>query len=202
MTTDLSPRFEAILKQLDTRKTQSPITSRLLRERALMAAFWEQITPTFEEYGKLRREVADLRLELLRHKTEHTHGFTPNKESDPVTGATVYLPYPPTANNLFPTGKNGRRFMSPKYKAWRDQAGWALAAQHPAPTRGPVAVTYDIRRIADRRRRDLGNMEKALSDLLVHAGVIEDDCLIEELTLRWVYDVPWEARATVRGVAP
>ena len=37
----------------------------------------------------------------------------------------------------------------------------------------------------DKRRRDVANYEKAVSDILVTAGVIEDDSLIEEITLRW-----------------
>ena len=113
----------------------------------------------------------------------------------------VYLPYPPTANNLFPTGKSGKRFISPEYRAWKELAGYVLNTQHPKPVPGKVAVAYEFRR-PDGRRRDVGNLEKATTDLLVSAGVIEDDCLIEELTLRWAYDVPWEVRATVSPVTP
>lgn len=80
MKTDLGVRFEAILKQMDARRVV-PDHKPTLRERALMATFWEQITPTFEEYGKLRRRLDAAELELARHKTEHSHGFTPNKES-------------------------------------------------------------------------------------------------------------------------
>ena len=80
MTTDLSPRFEAILKRLDTRKVV-PDHKPTLRERALMATFWEQITPTFEEYGKLRKRLEAAELALAKHKTEHTHGFRPDTES-------------------------------------------------------------------------------------------------------------------------
>ena len=63
MPTDLSPRFEAHLKRLDTRRMQ-PDYKPTLRERALMATFFEQITPTFEEYGKLRRRIDELERQL------------------------------------------------------------------------------------------------------------------------------------------
>ena len=80
MPTDLSPRFEAILKKLDTRRVMTDHRP-TLRERALMATFWEQITPTFEEYGKLRKRLEEAELALARHKTEHAHGFRPDTES-------------------------------------------------------------------------------------------------------------------------
>lgn len=117
-----------------------------------------------------------------------------------MSGATVFLPYPPTANNLFPTGRGGRRFPSPEYKAWKVEAGLGLNARHPGLVPGRVAVTYEFRK-PDNRRRDLANLEKASTDILVSQGVIEDDSLIEEMTLRWVYGVPWEVRATIRSVA-
>ena len=117
-----------------------------------------------------------------------------------MTGAViVFLPYPPTANNLFPTGKNGRRFPSREYEAWKKEAGLKLNAQRPGAITGRVAVLYEFRK-PDNRRRDVANLEKATTDLLVSQSVIEDDCLIEEMSLRWVYDVPWEARATIRGL--
>lgn len=38
----------------------------------------------------------------------------------------------------------------------------------------------------DGRRRDLGNLEKAVSDLLVEMQVIADDSLIEMFSMEWV----------------
>ena len=102
------------------------------------------------------------------------------------------LPYPPTLNTLYPTGKNNnRRFKSGKYKAWIKAAEAMFYEQHPhflvasAPTtKGKVDVQMRFGR-PDKRRRDLANLEKAVSDFLVHVGVIEDDCLIESLFMEW-----------------
>lgn len=41
----------------------------------------------------------------------------------------------------------------------------------------------------DKRRRDLGNCEKAPVDMLVTYGVLKDDSLIERLTLQWDSEV-------------
>lgn len=38
---------------------------------------------------------------------------------------------------------------------------------------------------SDKRRRDLGNFEKATSDFLQSAGIIDDDCLCRDLHLVW-----------------
>ena len=38
----------------------------------------------------------------------------------------------------------------------------------------------------DRRRRDVFNYEKAISDFLVYQGVISDDSLIHKGTVQWV----------------
>ena len=114
------------------------------------------------------------------------------------TDLSLFLPYPPTLNNLFVNAPGRGRVASPEYRAWQLVAGLKINRQRPTPVPGKVRVTYEFRK-PDNIRRDLGNLEKAASDLLVKQGVIEDDCLIEEITLRWVRDVPWEARVTVRA---
>lgn len=47
-----------------------------------------------------------------------------------------------------------------------------------------VAVDYIFKR-PDKRRRDVGNLEKAVSDLIVAAGILEDDSQIVDIRLRW-----------------
>ena len=41
----------------------------------------------------------------------------------------------------------------------------------------------------NKMRRDVANFGRAVTDQLVKAGVIEDDCLIEQMTLQWSADV-------------
>lgn len=99
----------------------------------------------------------------------------------------ITLPYPPTTNHLF-TGKERRR-KSDHYKAWVEEAGKELLTQRPLPQiKGPVRIHMKFGR-PDKRRRDLGNLEKAISDLLVTFQIIEDDCKIEKLILEWSPDV-------------
>lgn len=96
---------------------------------------------------------------------------------------TIRLPYPPSVNHLF-AGKT-RRFASVAYKRWQAKADAALLEQRPLPRfTDRVVLTMTFGR-PDRRTRDIGNLEKAVSDRLVHNGVLADDSLIERLTLAW-----------------
>ena len=94
---------------------------------------------------------------------------------------------PPSVNRLWRVGRGGRMYLSPKYEQWRTVALYAIKSQ----MRGqqPIACSYklslDVVR-PDRRRRDLDNLFKAISDALVLAGAIADDSLCEWLEARWV----------------
>jgi len=94
------------------------------------------------------------------------------------------LPLPPSANNLFPTGKGGRRFISPEYKAWRMEAGWELNAQRARPMKGRVKVDIAV---SEACRNDLDNNTKPIVDLLVAHKIIEGDSKkhVRAINLSW-----------------
>jgi crossover junction endodeoxyribonuclease RusA len=111
------------------------------------------------------------------------------------------LPYPPSANALW-RSFNGRNIASRSYRAWTTAALAEIAAQKPPAT---IQGDYWLMLIAgrpDRRRRDLGNLEKPVSDALVKAGVIADDCNATEILLAWSDDPPSRAARVVIHVAP
>lgn len=101
---------------------------------------------------------------------------------------SVYdLPLPPSVNNLFFNAKGrGGRIRTPLYNAWATEAGWEVARQRRGQPRviGPVSLAYEV---SDRARFDLGNSEKALTDLLVSTGVIQDDNknIVRKISLEW-----------------
>jgi len=98
------------------------------------------------------------------------------------------LPFPPSMNSLW-RSVNGRNVSSKKYRDWQalavvelvGQTGIGRGSPH---VKGPYNMTATFDR-PDRRRRDLGNLEKAGTDLLVTRGIIADDCNAEQITLRW-----------------
>ena len=96
----------------------------------------------------------------------------------------LVLPLPPSVNRLWRSGK-GRMYRSAKYSAWRTEAIISIRMQtgH-ARLDGRYAISVAFQR-PDKRRRDLDNLLKALSDALVTAGVVRDDCDAEEIHLCW-----------------
>jgi Holliday junction resolvase RusA-like endonuclease len=101
----------------------------------------------------------------------------------------LILPFPPSVNGLY-SGK-ARRFKSKKYQAWIVEARMALLRQEWEPltkTDAPLQVIYNVGN-PDKRRRDLSNLEKAASDLLVSEGIISDDSLIHKLIMEWKNNV-------------
>lgn len=94
------------------------------------------------------------------------------------------LPYPPTTNNLYRNAGSKGRVKSEQYKRWLAEAAWLVRQQRPTPVPGSYSLAIIADR-PDRLRRDLGNIEKAISDLLKHAGVITDDSLAKSIVLAW-----------------
>lgn len=96
------------------------------------------------------------------------------------------LPRPPSVNQLFANIPGKGRVKTAAYRAWIAAAGWMIKAQRPQPIRGK----YNLLILVGPTRADLGNCEKAVSDLLQALGVIENDRLGEEIALKRSDDVP------------
>lgn len=96
----------------------------------------------------------------------------------------LHLPFPPSTNRLWTRTRLGIR-KTDAYKKWLTQAGYRVWEQRPAKMKGPYRISLHAVR-PDNRKRDLGNLEKAVSDLLQSLGVIEDDHLCEMISMRWV----------------
>lgn len=79
---------------------------------------------------------------------------------------------------------------SAKYVEWKRHAKWAIGQQTKGKKiTGPYRLVVNLRR-PDKRRRDLDNLLKAVSDSLVHEGVVESDHLCERLEAGWVKSGP------------
>lgn len=117
---------------------------------------------------------------------------------DPIS---LSLPYPPSANGLW-RAVNGRTISSRAYRQWMKTALADIAQAHERPTiEGPYSLTIVARR-PDKRRRDIGNIEKGISDALVHGRVISDDCNAERITLAWCTEPPTRAARVIVRVQP
>lgn len=95
------------------------------------------------------------------------------------------LPFPPSVNQLYSTNwKTKQRFKSKRYRKWIAEAGICLITQKRNKHPGKVVMTFIVRN-PDNRRRDLGNLEKAVSDLLVAHQIIRDDSFIVCHHMAW-----------------
>lgn len=99
------------------------------------------------------------------------------------------LPFPVSVNAMF-AGKM-RRHKSQRYADWCQEAGYALNKQHPRPVKGKVEILYEVQDGKDNRRRDLVNLEKGVTDLLVEHGIIEGDhdLILREVRMKWSREV-------------
>jgi len=104
-----------------------------------------------------------------------------------IEPVVISVPYPPSANRLWRAVK-GRNVKSADYRAWMDHAFLVVRGQRPRAIVGAYHLTITATR-PDKRRRDLGNLEKPISDCLVQAGVVDDDCEARRITLEWAEGV-------------
>jgi Holliday junction resolvase RusA-like endonuclease len=90
---------------------------------------------------------------------------------------TLTVPPGPSSNRLWKSGKK-THFRTDPYKSWLAVAIPLVRSQ----ARGrSLAGHYALRVTVPRSARDLGNYEKALSDMLQAAGVVADDKLADEI---------------------
>lgn len=87
-------------------------------------------------------------------------------------GFEVDLPLPPSSNNLYANARGRGRVKAGPYKAWLYTAGWGLKLRRAAPVRGWYALFV---RVPLKMRGDNHNRFKALGDLLVQHGLVDDD---------------------------
>lgn len=116
-------------------------------------------------------------------------GFGLDRELRPVVDLVdILLPTPPSSNALFYNREEGGRGKTKQYEDWIAEAGWKLAQQRPGRIAGAYEIELRVFRPADGRRRDLDNIIKPLSDLLVRMKVVSDDSQCQRIVLSWRSD--------------
>lgn len=97
---------------------------------------------------------------------------------------TFWLPIPPSVNALYGQRSGRQRYKTKEYKAWEEAAALALfnkpECRYIAGNDLTVRYTFFF---PNKRKRDIANFEKAVSDFITSAGVIEDDCHIGVMIL-------------------
>lgn len=99
----------------------------------------------------------------------------------------IDLPIAPSVNALWRiAGK--RMIKSDRYKAWMTECGWLIRQKRVRAVPGPYRLYIEAKR--EGGRRDIDNIIKATSDLLVEMQIVEDDSKCEEVNCKWVPSGP------------
>lgn len=97
---------------------------------------------------------------------------------------------PPSVNRLWRVGANKKMYRSPEYQSWRNVVMWQLSIQAKfVQVDTPYKLTIRAVR-PDKRKRDLDNIIKALSDILESAGIVKNDSLAHHIDIAWIDDGP------------
>lgn len=86
---------------------------------------------------------------------------------------TILLSWPPSTNDLW-RAVRGRNILSRKARLWLELAGKELLEQKIKPILGEIEMEIELCSPFN-RPFDLDNRVKAVLDLLVKSGIIEDD---------------------------
>lgn len=108
-----------------------------------------------------------------------------------VSPTVVYLPFPPSNNNLFANGRKGR-YPTKRYEGWKRVADNEFTAQKRKlkRVRGPVNLWLYLED-KDNRIKDADNFSKAAIDYCVKQRLIEKDdkSIVRSVHLIWSRDV-------------
>ena len=90
----------------------------------------------------------------------------------------------PSVNALFGTNwSTKKRFATKPYEDWQKAAGWDFNGKGHIAGEYRLVVTIDKRAVGV--RSDLSNRIKAIEDLLVKHGIVDDDHLCVHLAALW-----------------
>ena len=94
---------------------------------------------------------------------------------------------PPTANQMYRTGRQGQRYKRPEVEEWQSAVAEQMreAWKKPNAFMGEVEVRIEFR-VKGGSRWDIDNRLKALLDCLEDGGVIKDDSQIASIEARRV----------------
>jgi len=100
---------------------------------------------------------------------------------------TLSLPFPPSANRLWRTG-NGRTYLSPQYREWKD-AALVSYLQQKRDAGQPIEGTFTYHIVLDEKKRkqarDGDNRGKGVLDFLQSVGLIVDDKYADAGSWSW-----------------
>lgn len=103
--------------------------------------------------------------------------------------ASIKIPAPVSVNAMYRNVAGVGRVKTKELKNWKLEAEWELARQNPPRFVGQVDISITLR-YPPKGRADCSNYIKAVEDLLVTCGVIEDDSCkyVRSVSARWSHE--------------
>jgi len=102
----------------------------------------------------------------------------------PMKRVSFYLPAPPSTNGLFRNVRGRGRVRTAEYNDFIAYGLSAISQQKPEPVKGYVVLSIGVERRS--KRADIDNHVKALLDVIVKAGVLEDDRFVTAIAVSWL----------------
>lgn len=99
----------------------------------------------------------------------------------PITIESAY--FPPSVNSLFANVAGKGRVRTKRYREWAAASGWDFLGK--GSITGPFTVSIILSRKKRRSNADLDNYAKGIVDLLVSHKIVEDDRLMEKLSMEY-----------------
>lgn len=137
---------------------------------------------TLEEYREMQKRGATKRPRKVL--LEHTA-----IDGDVERVVTLTTPIPPSLNNAYADGSNGRRVLSKKGGDFKNHVALLLMEAGYRPVRQNALIRLSMRLwFATRRRRDITNCVKLLEDALSDALLFDDCNVVRACVERAGYD--------------
>lgn len=97
----------------------------------------------------------------------------------------ITLPYPPSGNHMWKKTKAGHTYLTPDARRYYGHVKWQVATEAKMLNLDSELFVMCTLRPPDKRRRDLDNAWKVVSDSLTKARLWQDDHQIRRLVLQW-----------------
>lgn len=96
---------------------------------------------------------------------------------------------PPSANRIW-RSVGGHVIKSAEYRKWLEATAWTIRKEAgPGCVEGGYGLHVQFVR-QNKRRSDLDNLIKALSDAIVRAGLVKDDAHCMSIKAKWAAEGP------------
>ncbi len=93
----------------------------------------------------------------------------------------LHLPWPPSVNNYYKSGRHGQRYVSLRVQEYRAAVLESIAEQAPGLCLEDRLFVEVYLFAPTKRQYDVDNHMKGLLDALTHSGLWEDDRLVDQL---------------------